>query len=46
MYCYFDLDEITYMKKEAVTIKPMASIKTAKVGYQTTGTGLEIGFTD
>lgn len=32
------------MKKEAVTIRPTASMKTARVGYQATGTGLEIGF--
>jgi len=33
---------LAYMKKEAVTIRPMASMKTARVGYHATGTGLDI----
>lgn len=36
----------TYMKKEAVMTRPMASISTANEGYQTTGTGLDMGFAD
>lgn len=31
------------MKKEAVTTRPTASMKTAKVGYHASGTGLAIG---
>lgn len=34
------------MKKDAVMTRPMASMKTARVGYHASGTGLEIGFTD
>lgn len=34
------------MKKEAATTRPIASIKTARVGYQASGTGLDIGFAD
>jgi hypothetical protein len=30
------------MKKEAETIRPMASMKIARVGYHVTGTGLVI----
>lgn len=32
------------MKKEAVTMRPIASINTERVGYHTSGTGLVIGF--
>lgn len=32
------------MKKEAVITSPNASIRTARVGYQASGTGLVIGF--
>lgn len=34
----------THMKKEAVKMRPMASITTARVGYHVTATGLAIGF--
>jgi len=34
------------MKKEAVTIRPIASINTARVGYHVMGTGLEMCFAD
>ena len=33
---------LAYMKKEAVTIRPMANMKIARVGYHATGTGLVI----
>lgn len=33
-----------YMKKEAVTTRPMASIMTDRVGYHASGTGLVIAF--
>lgn len=33
---------LTYMKNEAETIRPMASMKIARVGYHVTGTGLVI----
>lgn len=36
----------TYMKNEAVTTRPIASMNTARVGYHASGTGLEIGFAD
>lgn len=32
------------MKKEAVTMRPTEIIKTARVGYQASGTGLVTGF--
>lgn len=32
------------MKKEAVTVRPIASMNTDKVGYHASGTGLGIGF--
>lgn len=32
------------MKKEAVNMRPTATMTTASVGYQSTGTGLEIAF--
>lgn len=35
---------MAYMKKEAVTTRPMKSISTASDGYHATGTGLDIGF--
>lgn len=34
------------MKKEAVTISPMVSMRKDKVGYKSTETGLVIGFAD
>lgn len=34
------------MKKEAVMTRPTASMSTANDGYQSTGTGLDIGFAD
>lgn len=37
---------MTYMKKEAVMTRPIASMKTARVGYHSSGTGLDMGFTD
>jgi hypothetical protein len=33
-----------YMKKEAVTTRPIASMNTDRVGYHASGTGLVIGF--
>lgn len=33
---------LAYTKKEAETIRPMASMKIARVGYHVTGTGLVI----
>lgn len=33
-----------YMKKEAATTRPIVIMKTDRVGYQASGTGLEIGF--
>lgn len=32
------------MKKEAVTTRPIASMKTDRVGYHASGTGLAIAF--
>lgn len=32
------------MKKEAVKTRPIASMKTDRVGYHETGTGLVMGF--
>lgn len=32
------------MKKEAATTRPIVIMKTDRVGYQASGTGLEIGF--
>lgn len=32
------------MKNEAVTMRPIASMRTDRVGYQASGTGLVIGF--
>jgi len=32
------------MKKEAVTTRPTDSMRTARVGYHASGTGLEMGF--
>lgn len=37
-------DQIAYMKKEAVITSPTASMRTARVGYQASGTGLVMGF--
>lgn len=38
-------DEIeTYMKKEAVKMRPIASVKTESVGYNESGIGLAIAF--
>lgn len=39
-----NIETIAYMKKEAVTTRPIASMKTARVGYHASGTGLEIDF--
>lgn len=36
-------DLITYMKNEAVTTRPIASVKTDRVGYHATGIGLAMG---
>jgi hypothetical protein len=36
------LVDYTYMKKEAVSMRPTATVRTASAGYQATGTGLEI----
>lgn len=34
------------MKKEAVKTRPTASMKTARVGYHASGTGLDIAFAE
>lgn len=34
------------MKNDAVTTRPTASMNNARVGYNDSGTGLEIGFAD
>lgn len=34
------------MKNDAITTRPTASIKNDRVGYNDSGTGLEIGFAD
>lgn len=34
----------SYMKNEAVTTRPIATMNTANVGYQASGTGLVIDF--
>lgn len=34
----------TYMKKEAVKMRPIASVKTESVGYNESGIGLAIAF--
>ena len=39
-----ELNRKAYMKNEAVTMRPIASMKTDRVGYQASGTGLVIGF--
>lgn len=33
---------MTYMKKDAVSMRPTETMTTARVGYHSTGTGLEI----
>ena len=34
----------TYMKKEAVSMKPTETMTTARIGYHSTAAGLEIAF--
>lgn len=40
----FHSKRTTYIKKEAVMTRPTDNIRTARVGYHASGTGLVMGF--